>query len=48
MEEVVDILVTTYNTNEKFLKKQIESILKQTYKNIQIYYLHIRYLKKEK
>ena len=37
MEEVVDILVTTYNTNEKFLKKQIESILKQTYKNIQIY-----------
>lgn len=37
MEEVVDILVTTYNTNEKFLKKQIESILKQTYKNIKIY-----------
>ena len=37
MEEIVDILVTTYNTNEKFLKKQIESILKQTYKNIQIY-----------
>ena len=34
MEELVDILVTTYNTNEKYLKKQIESILKQTYKNI--------------
>ena len=37
MEELVDILVTTYNTNEKYLRKQIESILKQTYKNICIY-----------
>lgn len=37
MEELVDILVTTYNTNEKYLKKQIESILNQTYKNIKIY-----------
>lgn len=37
MEELVDILVTTYNTNEKYLRKQIESILKQTYKNIKIY-----------
>ena len=37
MEELVDILVTTYNTNEKYLKKQIDSILKQTYKNIKIY-----------
>ncbi len=37
MEELVDILVTTYNTNEKYLKKQIESILKQTYENIKIY-----------
>lgn len=37
MEEVVDILVTTYNTNEKYLRKQIESILRQTYKNINIY-----------
>ena len=37
MEEIVDILVTTYNTNENYLKKQIESILKQTYKNIKIY-----------
>ena len=36
MEELVDILVTTYNTNEKYLRKQIESILNQTYKNIQI------------
>ena len=25
MEELVDILVATYNTNEKYLKKQIES-----------------------
>lgn len=37
MEEVVDILITTYNTEEKFLRKQIESILKQTYTNIKIY-----------
>ena len=37
MDEVVDILVTTYNTNEKYLKKQIESILRQTYKHIKIY-----------
>ena len=37
MEELVDILVTTYNTNEKYLRKQIESILRQTYKNINIY-----------
>ena len=37
MDEVVDILVTTYNTNEKYLKKQIESILRQTYKNMKIY-----------
>ena len=36
MDEVVDILVTTYNTNEKYLKKQIESILRQTYKNIKL------------
>ena len=33
MEELVDILVTTYNTNEKYLRKQIESILRQTYNN---------------
>jgi len=37
MEELVDILVTTYNTQEKYLREQIESILKQTHKNIQIY-----------
>lgn len=37
MEEIVDILVTTYNTKEQYLRKQIESIIKQTYKNIKIY-----------
>lgn len=37
MEELVDILVTTYNTNEKYLRKQIDSILRQTYSNIKIY-----------
>lgn len=37
MEELVDILVTTYNTNEKYLRRQIETILKQTHDNINIY-----------
>ena len=37
MEELFDILVATYNTNEKYLKKQIDSILRQTHKNIKIY-----------
>ena len=37
MEELVDILVATYNTEEKYLRKQIESIIKQTHKNIKIY-----------
>ena len=36
MEEKVDILLTTYNTNIEFLKKQIDSILNQTYKNINL------------
>ena len=27
-EELVDILVTTYNTNEKYLRKQINSLLR--------------------
>lgn len=37
MEELVDILVTTYNTKEKYLRKQIESILNQTHTNIKVY-----------
>lgn len=37
MEELVDILVATYNTEEKYLKKQIDSILKQTHTNIKVY-----------
>lgn len=37
MEELVDILVATYNTEEEFLRKQIDSILRQTHKNIKIY-----------
>ncbi|MNS47057.1 UDP-Glc:alpha-D-GlcNAc-diphosphoundecaprenol beta-1,3-glucosyltransferase WfgD [compost metagenome] len=36
-ETLVDILVTTYNTNIEFLKKQIESIINQSYKNLKIY-----------
>lgn len=35
MEEKVDILVATYN-GEKYIKEQIESLLGQTYQNIQI------------
>lgn len=35
-EETVDILVTTYNSNQKFLKKQLNSILTQSYKNIKV------------
>ncbi len=35
-EELVDILVTTYNSNQKYLKKQLDSILNQTYKNIKV------------
>ena len=35
-EELVDILLTTYNSNQKFLKKQLNSILDQTHKNIKL------------
>ena len=34
MQEKVDVLMTTYNTEIKYLKQQIDSILNQTYKNI--------------
>lgn len=33
MENKVDILLTTYNTKIEYLRKQIDSILNQTYKN---------------
>lgn len=36
MEEKVDILLTTYNTNIEYLKQQIESILNQTYQNFNL------------
>ena len=35
--ELVDILLATYNSNEKYLCEQIESLLNQTHKNIKIY-----------
>ena len=35
MEEKVDILIATYN-GERFIKEQIDSILNQTYQNIQL------------
>ncbi len=37
MKDLVDILVTTYNTEEIYLRKQIDSILRQTHKNINVY-----------
>lgn len=33
----VDILLATYNSNEKYLREQIESLINQTYKDIKIY-----------
>lgn len=36
MEKKVEILLTTYNTNHKYLKEQIDSILNQTYDNISV------------
>lgn len=36
MGEKVDILLATYNTNIKFLKEQIDSILSQTYNNFKL------------
>ncbi len=36
MEEQIDILMATYNSNIYYLKKQIDSILGQTYKNIKL------------
>lgn len=36
MKENVDILLTTYNTKIEYLKKQIDSILNQTYKNFNL------------
>ena len=35
MKEKVDVLVATYN-GEKYLREQLDSIIKQTYKNIRI------------
>lgn len=35
-EEKIDILVATYNSNINFLKVQLDSLLNQTYSNIQI------------
>ena len=35
--ELVDILLATYNSNEQYLREQIESLLCQTHQNIKIY-----------
>ena len=37
MDEQVDILLSVYNPNIKYLKKQLESLNNQTYSNIKIY-----------
>ena len=36
MQEEIDILLTTYNTEIEYLKQQIESILNQTYQNFRL------------
>lgn len=36
-DELVDVLLTTYNSKEEYLRMQIESVLSQTYKNIKLY-----------
>ena len=36
MEDKIDIILTTYNTKIEYLKKQIDSILNQTYTNIKL------------
>lgn len=36
MEDKIDIILATYNTKIEYLKKQIDSILSQTYKNIEL------------
>ena len=36
MEDKIDIILATYNTKIEYLKKQIDSILNQTYTNIEI------------
>ena len=36
LEKKVDVLLATYNSNIEYLKKQIDSILNQTYKNIHL------------
>ena len=36
MGETVDILLATYETNPKFLREQIQSILNQNYINIHL------------
>ena len=36
MEEKIDIILATYNTHIPYLKEQIDSILNQTYQNIQL------------
>ena len=35
-EKTIDVLLATYNSNIDYLKLQIDSILKQTYKNIHL------------
>lgn len=36
-QDLVDVLIATYNPQKEFFQKQIESILNQTHKNIHIY-----------
>ena len=45
-DDLVDILLATYNSNENFLREQIDSLLNQTHKNIKITLVMMHQLKK--
>ena len=41
MKDRVDILLSVYNPNTKYLKKQLHSLNEQTYDNLKLYILMI-------
>ena len=47
MGEKIEILLATYNTEQEYLKKQIDSILNQTYQNFKLLISDDHSIKKE-